>query len=183
MPVGSEDGKYVILTVQPRIPAGSLAFIELPAGMLDDAGSFAGRAAQEIAEETGLEIAAKDLLNLTELAISSECERMESTSDHKGDRKEDDRNDEQSHSEVLQRATYSSPGGSDEFIPLYLWQKRVDRDTLGAWQGKLTGLREHGEKITLTLCPLSRLWSVGARDSKALSALALYEALKQKGRL
>ena len=49
-----EDEKRAILTIQPRIPAGSLTFAEIPAGMLDDAGSFAGAAAKEIQEETGL---------------------------------------------------------------------------------------------------------------------------------
>src|SRR3954454_1865464 len=53
--------EYVILTVQPRIPAGSLTFVELPAGMLDDSGTFTGTAAKEIKEETGLDIQEKDL--------------------------------------------------------------------------------------------------------------------------
>ncbi|RNJ53764.1 hypothetical protein D7B24_001395, partial [Verticillium nonalfalfae] len=36
------DERYALLTVQPRVAAGSLAFVELPAGMVDDEGSFAG---------------------------------------------------------------------------------------------------------------------------------------------
>jgi ADP-sugar diphosphatase len=57
-PDGSEDEseKYVILTLQPRIPAGGLAFLDLPAGMLDDSGTFTGTEAKEIREETVLEI-------------------------------------------------------------------------------------------------------------------------------
>ena len=159
----SETEKYVILTIQPRVPAASLAMAELPAGMLDDAGTFAGGAAKEITEETGLQIPANDLINITEMAIPEL-----SPSDAE---------------EQLQRAIYPSPGGSDEFIPIFLWQKRVPRDTLREWQGKLTGLREHGEKITLTLCPLDNLWSVGARDGKTLGAWALYEGLKKAGRI
>ena len=154
---GTENDKHVILTVQPRIPAGSLAMAELPAGMLDDAGTFAGGAAKEIAEETGLEVAESELLNMTELAL------------------DEPRDGE----EKLPRAMYPSMGGSDEFIPLFLWQKRVKRDTLKEWQGKLTGLRDHGEKITLQLCPLQELWKVGARDAKSLGALALYEGLRK----
>ncbi|CBF79956.1 hypothetical protein AN7712.2 [Aspergillus nidulans FGSC A4] len=42
VPSTEEDDKWAVLTVQPRIPAGSLAFSEIPAGMLDD--SVTGRA-------------------------------------------------------------------------------------------------------------------------------------------
>lgn len=44
-----------------------------------------------------------------------------------------------------------------------------------------TGLRDHGEKITLMLCPLEDMWRTGARDAKALGAFALYSGLKLKG--
>lgn len=158
----TEREKHVILTVQPRIPAGSLALAELPAGMLDDSGTFAGAAAKEIAEETGLEIPESDLINMTELAIP----RASSDKD-----------------EHIQQAVYPSPGGSDEFIPLFLWQKRVPRDQLKEWQGKLTGLRKHGEKITLMLYPLEHVWKLGGRDAKILSAWAMYHGLKRDGRL
>lgn len=135
---------------------------ELPAGMLDDSGSFAGGAAKEILEETGLEIPVSELINMTELAISP------ASSD--GD-------------EQLQRAMYSSPGGSDEFIPIFLWQNRIPRGQLKDWQGKLTGLREHGEKIKLMLCPLNQVWRQGGRDSKVLAGVALYQALRQDGKI
>lgn len=162
MPIKTEDEKQVILTIQPRIPAGSLALAELPAGMLDESGTFAGGAAKEIAEETGLEIPAEDLINMTELAIPG----APSQSD-----------------EQLQQAMYPSPGGCDEFIPIFLWQKRVPRSQLKEWQGKLTGLREHGEKITLMLCPLNQLWKHGGRDGKALAGWALYQGLRQEGKI
>ncbi|KAI4130654.1 MAG: hypothetical protein LQ338_001631 [Usnochroma carphineum] len=162
LPEGVEDEKQVILTLQPRIPAGSLSMAELPAGMLDDSGTFAGGAAKEIAEETGLEVPTSDLINMTELAIPS----ASSDSD-----------------ERLQQAVYPSPGGSDEFIPLFLWQKRVPRSQLKDWQGKLTGLREHGEKITLMLCPLNQVWRHGGRDGKVLAGWALYQGLKQEGKI
>jgi ADP-sugar diphosphatase len=51
-----ESEEYVIVTVQPRIPAGSLAFVELPAGMLDDSRTLTGAAAKETKGETGLDI-------------------------------------------------------------------------------------------------------------------------------
>ncbi|KAI9690063.1 MAG: hypothetical protein M1820_010062 [Bogoriella megaspora] len=160
IPEGSDEEKYVILTLQPRIPAGSLSMTELPAGMLDDAGSFAGGAAKEIKEETGLEIPADQLTDLTKLALA----------------------DDQT-SEKLQEATYMSPGGSDEFIPLMMHQKRMPRSQLKDLEGRLTGLRDEGEKITLKLVPFNDVWREGARDAKTLSALALYQGLKMKGKL
>ena len=163
VPEGSEQDKYALLALQPRIPAGSLSFPELPAGMIDDSGTFAGAAAKEIAEETGLEVPDSELINMTELAIPPSPEHEEE--------------------EKLQRAMYPSPGGSDEFIPLFLWQKRVPREQLKGWEGKLTGLREHGEKITLRIVRLEDLWREGARDGKTLAAWALYEGLRRSGKL
>lgn len=53
VPSDSAAEKHVILTVQPRIPAATLCFTELPAGMVDD-GTFSGAAAKEIQEELGM---------------------------------------------------------------------------------------------------------------------------------
>ena len=64
---GDED-KHVILTVQPRVAAGSLGFTEIPAGMLDGS-SFKGSAASEIEEEAGLKVEENELINMTELAL------------------------------------------------------------------------------------------------------------------
>lgn len=150
----------MILTLQPRIPAGSLSLPELPAGMLDDSGTFSGGAAKEIEEETGLKIPAEDLINMTELALPK--------ASGEGD-------------EHLQQGVYPSPGGCDEFVPLFLWQKRIPRGQMKEWQGKLTGLRDHGEKITLMLSPLDQVWKVGGRDAKVLSGWALYEGLRKEG--
>lgn len=158
----AETEKQVILTLQPRIPAGSLSLPELPAGMLDDSGTFSGGAAKEISEETGLEISEDELIDMTKLALPS------SSSDEE---------------EQLQQGVYPSPGGCDEFVPIFLWQKRVPRNTLKEWQGKLTGLRDHGEKITLMLCPLDMVWKVGGRDGKVLAGWALYEGLRKEGKI
>ena len=159
--MGSEEDKYVVLTRQPRIPAGSLSFAELPAGMLDASGTFAGAAAKEIFEETGIEISATELINMTELALSVPF------------------NDE----ERLQSGVYPSCGGSDEYIPIFLWQKRVPGNQLSELQGKLTGLRAEGEKITLQLARLEEVWKVAGRDGKVLAGLALYSGLKGEGRI
>jgi len=109
VPPESEKDKHVILTLQPRIPAGSLSLAELPAGMIDDSGTFSGAAAKEIREETGLEILKDQLIELTKLALPS-------TQDSTG--------------EKLQQAVYPSPGGSDEFVPIFLHQNRVKREKL-----------------------------------------------------
>lgn len=165
-----EDEEFVILTSQPRIPAGTLTFTEIPAGMLDDSGTFSGAAAKEIQEETGLEINEDELIDMTALAANASAE--------------DEKNAEGSRDEdVLQKAIYPSPGGSDEFIPLFLARKTMPRGEIEALQGKLTGLRDHGEKISLKIVKLRDVWKVAGRDAKTLSALYLYEALRGEGRL
>lgn len=162
VPRESETDKHVILTVQPRIPAGSLAMVEIPAGMVDDSGTFSGAAAKELKEEVDIEILENELTDMTSLALSESRHQT---------------------GESLQAGIYPSPGGSDEFIPIFLCQIRVDRESLKQWTGKLTGLREHGEKITLKLVRLENLWWEGTRDAKTLAALALYEGLRRSRKL
>ncbi|KAF3396072.1 Nudix hydrolase [Penicillium rolfsii] len=164
IPSSQENGKQAILTIQPRIPAGSLAFAEIPAGMLDDSGTFAGGAAKEIKEETGLQVQQSELIDMTSLASGL----AEGSSEN---------------GETLQKAMYPSPGGSDEFIPLFLCQKRMPRRDIEELQGKLTGLRDHGEKITLKVVPLEDLWKEGLRDGKTLAAWALYKGLREAGKI
>ncbi|RDW66705.1 hypothetical protein BP5796_09454 [Coleophoma crateriformis] len=162
LPAGSQQENYVLLTVQARVASGGLQFVELPAGMVDG-GGFAGAAAKEIKEELGLEIPEDQLTNLTELAMPpAESDAMK---------------------ESLPRAIFPSAGGCDEFIPIFLHEKRVPRSQLKEWTGRLTGLRDEGEKITLKLVKLEDLWKEGARDAKALCAWALYEGLKKDGKL
>ncbi|KAI1436403.1 hypothetical protein GGR50DRAFT_686446 [Xylaria sp. CBS 124048] len=166
-----DEERYVLLTIQPRIPAGSLAFAELPAGMVDDDNNesearFAGTAAREIHEELGIEIPASELICLSDLASGAGSDASQEVEE-----------------ERLPSAIYPSVGGCDEYIPIYMHERRVPRDTLAAWTGKLTGLRDHGEKITLKLVPMRDLWREGRRDAKALAALALWEALKREGKI
>lgn len=158
IPKESPDEKHVLLTVQPRIAAGTLQFVDLPAGMVDN-GTFSGSAANEIKEELGLDIPEDELINLTELAIPHDTV------------------------EDLPQAMFPSAGGCDEYIPLFLHEKRVPRKQLQEWNGKLTGLREEGEKITLKLVKLEDLWWEAGRDAKALGAWALYQGLKTSGKL
>ena len=136
--------------------------------MLDDSGTFSGGAAKEIQEETGLSIPESELINLTALALSPSPSSVDNDTDS---------------GEKLQEGVYPSPGGCDEFVPIFLWQKRVPRGQLKEWQVKLTGLREEGEKITLMLCPLEKVWRMGGRDAKVLAGWALYEGLRREGKI
>ncbi|KIW00658.1 uncharacterized protein PV09_07845 [Verruconis gallopava] len=162
VPEASDEEQYTILTIQPRIAAGSLAFPEIPAGMLDNAGTFSGGAAKELREETGLEVHEDELIDLTALAADLSPGPP---------------------GEVLQNAVYPSPGGCDEFIPIFLCRKRIAREKLRDFQGKLTGLRDEGEKITLKIVKLNELWKEGCRDGKTLAAYALYSGLKGEGKI
>lgn len=169
----SRADHHVLLTVQPRVPAGSLAFVELPAGMVDEAGNFAGTAAKEIKEELGLEIPASELKCLSELAApSAPPDAVAATP-----------GSEHVDAEILPQAMFPSAGGCDEYIPIYMHERRVPRAQLSEWTGRLTGLREHGEMITLKLVKMDDLWREGARDAKCLAALALWEGLKREGKL
>lgn len=142
-----ENQKYVVLTVQPRVPTGNMNFPEIPAGMLDSSRNFAGTAAKEVEEETGIVINETELIDLTYMAYNGYYNGM-----------------------------YPSAGGCDEFIRLFLYQKDITAEKLADLNGKLTGLREEGELIKLRLVLLEDVWRI-APDSKTLSALYLYERL------
>lgn len=166
-----EDEKHVILTVQPRIAAGSLAFTEIPAGMLDG-GSLKGAAAAEIEEEARLKVNESDLINLSELALQD----IPATPWTEG-------NSTALGSESVENSMYPSVGACDEFIPIFLAQKRLTRRHMDWLKGKATGLRDEGENITLKLVPLNKAWREGGRDAKALAAIALYDNLKKEGQI
>ena len=155
------DERYVVLTVQARVPAGSLGLVELPAGMVDDAGSFKGAAAKEMEEELGITIGEDELTCLSDLASP----------------------EDNAEGEGLPKAMFPSAGGCDEHVTLYSYERRIPRDQLREWSGRLTGLRSHGEKITLKVVPMKDLWREGARDAKALGALALWEGLRREKKI
>lgn len=153
------DEKWVIMTEQARIPAGSLAFLEIPAGMIDGlTKDFKGAAAKEIEEETGLVINTDHLVDMTELALR-----------------------DSPNPEGLKPAMYPTPGGSDEFIALFLWEQEMERLQIEDLREKLTGDKKQGEMITLKLIRYEDLWRVAARDAKTMVAWALYESLKRAG--
>lgn len=167
-----DEEKYVLLTVQPRVAAGSLAFTEIPAGMLDG-NTFSGTAAAEIEEEAKLKVKESDLINMSDLAL------QDTPSDSTEEKPEPE------HAELkedVEAAMYPSPGACDEFIPLFLCKKRLTRRHMEWLKGKATGLRDEGERITLKLVPLNKAWREGARDGKTLAALSLYENLEREGK-
>ncbi|ORZ01410.1 hypothetical protein BCR43DRAFT_512290 [Syncephalastrum racemosum] len=143
----------LLLTLQPRVPVASLAFPELPAGMLDGSGNFAGTAAKEIYEETGLSIKENELIDLTAKAYGEAWQGV-----------------------------YPSAGGCDEFLRLFACIKHMPQGQVRELEGKLTGLRDHGENITLKLVDLENAWKE-APDAKLLSSLALYQALKANNQI
>lgn len=69
--------------------------------MLDGDGHFAGVAAKEMEEETGIQITEDQLIDLTQLAYGDQY-----------------------------RGIYPSPGGCDEFIRLFAFKKAVAREEL-----------------------------------------------------
>ena len=148
--------RYVIMVEQARIAAGSLQFMEIPAGMIDKEKNFKIAAVKEIQEEIGLVPKANELVNMTSLAVDGAPVQ-----------------------EGIQDAMYPSPGGCDEFINIFLWEKEMDRLDIEGLKGKLMGERAEAERITVRLLEYEKLVSVGARDGKTLAAWSLYEYLKR----
>jgi len=146
-----EGEEFTIITLQPRIPIGHFNFPEIPAGMLDSSGDFAGVAAKELQEECEIFISEKKncFVDLTEFAYEDRF-----------------------------RGMYPSAGGCDEFMRLFVYREEVTREKLNSLKGKLTGLATEGEMITLKIVPLGDLWRE-APDAKALSALSLYEKFRK----
>lgn len=99
-PQEAVDKQLVFLIMQPRVPTGSLAFMEIPAGMLDgDTGNFVGKAAKEVYGERGFIVPPTEFIEMTQMAL------------------EGSKTPFQNH---LEKPTYLSPGGSDEYVKLLL---------------------------------------------------------------
>lgn len=153
------------------MPAGTLAFAELPAGMLDEeAGAFAGVAARELQEETGLTIAQDELVDMTAQAAleARAVAGLGAPGEPESGMEADD----------LQPAVYPSAGGCDEFVGLLLCRKHLPAADIQALSGRLTGLRREGERITLKVVPFRDLWLHAAGDGKAMAALGVYHGLR-----
>lgn len=136
--------KYVVLTKQARLATGKHNFTEVPAGMLDGSGDFAGVAAKEIEEELCIKINASELIDLTELAGQSE-------------------------------GFFLSPGACDETIRLFYKELDVTPSQMKEMEGRIGGLAEENEVITLAIEPLEKLWR--HNDAKTMLAYLLYQKL------
>ncbi len=148
------DGKeYTVLTRQPRFSIGQYAFLEIPAGTIDQGGKFAGEAARELFEETTIEIREEDLIDLIKTIYGEN-----------------------------QKGVYASPGGTDEYFRIFVRRMDVSMEFLSSLQGKETGLASESEEITLVVIPLQDL-PLMAPDAKSLAALTLYETAKKLGKL
>lgn len=150
--------RYVIMTEQARIAAGSLSFMEIPAGILDDERNIKSAALREIQEQVGIFPKADELIDMTKLAVQDYT-----VPDFEG----------------IQSAMYPSPGGCDEFISIFLWEKELDRLDIENLKDRLMGDRAAMERITVRLLEYEKLVAVGARDGKALAAWSLYEYLRK----
>ena len=139
--------KYTILTRQPRVPISSSCFTEIPAGVFDG-DAFGGVAAKELKEEVGITINASELVDMTKEVYGSQFPGM-----------------------------YPSPGGCDEYIKLFLYEKEVSEAELDSFKDKATGLMEEGEYICLKVIELDQLIKETS-DAKALCALTLYNYLR-----
>ena len=130
---------YSVLVEQPRIPIGHISCLELPAGMMDDDDStIMGTAVQELQEECGIHVNG-DEQELVDLTAM--CGSRDGLA--------------------------LSPGGCDERCRFLYLEKTVTAEELEAMRNKLTGLREHGEVITLRIVPMAELWST-SMDAKAM---------------
>lgn len=63
----TSNNMYVVNTIQPRVPGSDAQCEEIPAGMIDSANNFAGVAAKEMQEETGMEIKKEELNKIGEM--------------------------------------------------------------------------------------------------------------------
>lgn len=157
-----EGEDYIILTRQPRVPVGRSGLLELPAGMLDDSGNFAGVAAKELREETGIVLKPEELTDLSAYAL----EIVSAT-----------------QASVLKEqppscGVYMSGGGCDEFMRMMSVERTVARAELDAMRGRATGVMEEGEVIVLDIVPYNMAWRV-CSDAKLLSSMFLYERKKR----
>jgi hypothetical protein len=69
-----------------------------------------------------------------------------------------------------------SPGGCDEFLRYLYVERKVDSKELEKMRGRMTGLRDHGEYITLRIVPMEDVWKISG-DNKAIWYVVLWMSL------
>jgi ADP-sugar diphosphatase len=77
---------------------------------------------------------------------------------------------------------YPSAGGCDEVIGLFCYGVIMDDSEIAKLQGKCTGLREHGEAITLKVSSLDEEMET-CEDAKFLSAVCKFEHMMARNQL
>ncbi len=118
-----EGKKYVVLVEQARLPVGSLEFLEIVAGRMDDSDDAAFVAQKELREEAHIEVGLKDLVNLTEYFAPEK------------------------------KGLRPSAGFTDEFIEIFICEIDVSYKEIAAIDGRQCGLIEENEKIKLRVVP------------------------------
>lgn len=169
--------RWVVACRQPRLPVGRAAFLELPAGMLDDSGSFVGVAAKELKEETGITISEDELTDLTALAYGLPHMAPGSPS---GSASSGPLPPVAAAAGGPLHGMYPSVGGCDEFLRLLYFRREVDAGTLAGLRGKLTGNIDEHEHIVLELVRYEDMWRA-TPDGKTLASLLLLERLQAEG--
>ncbi|KAL0488241.1 ADP-sugar diphosphatase [Acrasis kona] len=122
--------------------------LELPAGMIDKEGNIKSKAVEELEEETGIKIKDDDLVDML----------VENKMNNKG--------------------LFTSPGGQDEFLKFYLYEKQVSNSFIEEINNKQTGLRDHGEVIQLSVVPFEQAHLLSP-DIKVSTSLFLYSLLRK----
>lgn len=122
-----EDVDYVVLVEQTRSAIGSPAFLELPAGMVDNH-TFGGAAAKEIKEETGLEFQEEEMVDLTVLLYGDNDPYI-----------------------------YFSPGRTDEEGKVYHVRRTITRDEMSRVRGRIAGNLEEHERTFVHLVPFKQV--------------------------
>jgi ADP-sugar diphosphatase len=125
---------------------GQVSLLELPAGMVDNVNdSITGTAAKEMEEECGIKIRPSDLVDMTELAFQDAVRA----------------------GHLPCAGIPPSPGGCDELIRYMYAERIVNKQDLDEMRGRLQGLREHGEYITLQVVSMEEMWKVSG-DAKTM---------------
>ncbi|KAK9456300.1 hypothetical protein V1511DRAFT_510110 [Dipodascopsis uninucleata] len=146
----NDDNAYVVLTVQPRIPGGSMKMSEIPAGMFDstdkaDGGVLKFTAQRELKEECGIEIKSHEMKSLY----------------------------------TENGGIFMSPGGCDEQIQLFYCRKLVAEKDMQELEGKFGGAADElQERITLRIVPLKDLMKA-TQDAKTICAYSIYRDLRE----
>jgi 8-oxo-dGTP pyrophosphatase MutT (NUDIX family) len=151
--VRTKSGDYAVLVHGGSAAIGSFSQLQLPAGMADGAVDLHEVARRELMEETGLDPAQGELVDLGECYFGMAGQGM-----------------------------YPSPGACDEMIHYFLFRQEMDDEMLEGFGGKETGLAEEQEHLNVKVVPLCEICRQ-SRDMKVHTAYFIYAELLKEGRL